>query len=88
MNIFHIIWMLVIGLIVGMLARLLLPGAQHVGLLMTAFFGIVGSFVGGFLGSLIKKPNPDEKFHPAGMLMSVVGTVIVFFLAEKLFPNL
>jgi uncharacterized membrane protein YeaQ/YmgE (transglycosylase-associated protein family) len=88
MNIFHIIWMLVIGLVVGMIARLLLPGAQHMGLFLTAIAGIVGSFVGGFLGTLIKKPAPDEKFHPAGILMSILGTVLVLFIAEKLFPNM
>ena len=67
MNIFHIIWMVVIGLIVGILARLVLPGAQHLSLLMTALFGIAGSFIGGFIGMAIKKPAPGEKFHPAGM---------------------
>lgn len=80
--------MFIIGLIVGMLARLLLPGGQHISLFMTAVFGIIGSFVGGFIGAMIKKPNPDEKFHPAGMLMSIIGTILVLFIAERVFPNM
>jgi uncharacterized membrane protein YeaQ/YmgE (transglycosylase-associated protein family) len=88
MNIFQIIWMLVIGLVVGVLARMLLPGGQNIGMLMTAVFGVLGSIVGGFVGNLIKKPAPGEKFHPAGILMSIIGTVLVLFIAEQLFPNL
>ena len=55
---------------------------------MTAIFGIIGSFVGGFIGTLIKKPAPDEKFHPAGMLMSIICTVLVLWMAERMFPNM
>ncbi len=84
MNVFHIIWMLVIGLIVGIIARFLLPGAQHMSMFMTSIFGIIGSFVGGFVGTLIKKPAEGEKFHPAGMLLSVVGTMLAMFIAQKL----
>jgi uncharacterized membrane protein YeaQ/YmgE (transglycosylase-associated protein family) len=81
MNIFSIIWSLVIGLIVGVIARMLLPGAQHLSLIMTALFGVAGSFVGGFVGGLIKKPEDGAKFHPAGMAMSVVGTMVLMFVA-------
>lgn len=88
MNFFHIVWMVIIGLVVGILARLILPGAQHISLLMTALFGIGGSVIGGLIGMAIKKPAPDEKFHPAGMLLSVIGTVLLMFIAQKLFPNM
>lgn len=81
MNIFSIIWSLVVGLIVGILARTLLPGSQHLSLLMTALFGIAGSFVGGFVGGLIKKPEDGAKFHPAGIIMSIIGTMILMYVA-------
>jgi uncharacterized membrane protein YeaQ/YmgE (transglycosylase-associated protein family) len=44
---------------------------------MTAIIGIVGSFVGAFIGSLISKPAPGSKFHPAGFFMSIVGALVV-----------
>ncbi len=68
------------GFFVGLIARALLPGAQHMGFLATAALGIVGSFVGGFIGSLISKPQEGSMFHPAGFFLSIVGAVIVLFL--------
>src|SRR5690348_3223376 len=47
-----IIWFIVVGLVAGLLARALLPGRQSMGLVATMLLGIVGSFVGGFIGSL------------------------------------
>ena len=46
--------------------------------------GIVGSVIGGFLGRLIKRPEPGATFHPAGFLMSIVGAVVLL-LALRLF---
>jgi uncharacterized membrane protein YeaQ/YmgE (transglycosylase-associated protein family) len=50
------------------------------GLIATTIVGIVGSFVGGYVGSLIKKPAEGAKFHPAGILMSIVGAVILLII--------
>jgi uncharacterized membrane protein YeaQ/YmgE (transglycosylase-associated protein family) len=77
---FHVIWYLIIGFIVGLIARAVLPGADHMGLLMTTLVGVVGSVVGGFVGHLFSKPSPDSKFHPAGVLMSIVGAIVVLVL--------
>ena len=49
-----ILWLCIIGLIVGAIARLLLPGRDNIGVLGTIVLGIVGSFVGGFLENLWK----------------------------------
>jgi uncharacterized membrane protein YeaQ/YmgE (transglycosylase-associated protein family) len=73
----HIIWHVVTGLVVGLLARALLPGSDSMGWIMTICLGIVGSVVGGFIGRLIKKPEPGSSFHPAGFFMSLVGAIIV-----------
>lgn len=81
---FHIIWYLIIGFIVGLIARALLPGVDHMGLLLTTLVGVVGSVVGGFIGHLFSKPSPDSKFHPAGFLMSIVGAIIVLILLRYL----
>ena len=76
----HVIWYLIVGFIVGLIARAVLPGADHMGLLMTTLLGIVGSIVGGLIGRLFSKPSPDAKFHPAGFLMSIVGAIVVLLI--------
>jgi uncharacterized membrane protein YeaQ/YmgE (transglycosylase-associated protein family) len=83
----HYVWMFIVGIVIGALARLVLPGAQHMGILMTAILGIVGSFVGGFLVRLFSKnsSNDPSKVQPAGILMSVIGAVLVLFICTKLF---
>ncbi len=85
MGIFQIITSLVVGLVVGLIARLIIPGAQNISWFATAIYGISGSYLGGFLGSLINKPADGAKFHPAGFLMSIVGTVVVLLVAGQLF---
>jgi uncharacterized membrane protein YeaQ/YmgE (transglycosylase-associated protein family) len=68
-------WM-VLGLVAGAIARLLVPGRQPMGLLATMALGIVGSFVGGFLASLIFRGGNDLT-HPAGWIGSIIGAVIL-----------
>jgi uncharacterized membrane protein YeaQ/YmgE (transglycosylase-associated protein family) len=76
----RILWMLVVGLIVGAIARFLMPGAEHMGWPMTAIVGVAGSFIGGFISSLIWKPIWQRALHPAGFVMSVVGALILLFI--------
>ncbi len=78
----HLIWMLLTGFIVGLFARAIMPGADHMGLFATALLGIAGSFVGGLLVRLVHRPEPGSAFHPAGMLGSVVGAVLLLYLAR------
>ena len=80
----HIIWYIIIGFIVGLIARAIMPGAQHLGFIMTTLLGIVGSIVGGFIGRLFSKPEPGSAFHPAGFIMSIIGAIIVLFIYLKL----
>ena len=69
----HIIWYIIVGFIVGLIARAIMPGAQHVGFIMTTLLGIAGSVVGGFMGRLFSKPEPVSTFHPAGFIMSIMS---------------
>jgi len=80
----HIIWSIIIGFIVGLLARFFYPGAMHLGFIFTVLLGIGGSIVGGLIGSLFNKPANGAAFHPAGFIMSIIGSIIILFLAKQL----
>ena len=78
MGIFSVIWMIIIGFIVGVLARWIYPGVISMGFWMTALLGVGGSLVGGIIGSLLFRAR-DGKFHPAGMFMSIIGSLILLY---------
>lgn len=71
-------WWLIVGVIAGGLARLLVPGRQPMGILLTMVLGLVGSLVGGFISSLIFGYDPrDPGFHAGGLVMSTIGAIVV-----------
>ncbi len=71
----------VAGLIAGAIARLLVPGRDPMGIFGTAVLGIVGSFVGGFLGYvLFRKDAAQGALQPASFLGSVIGSVIALLV--------
>ena len=79
--IWFIIVLLVVGLIVGAIARLLVPGRDPMGLLGTAVLGIVGSFIGGFLGYILFGKDAGEgALQPAQFLGSLIGAVIALLV--------
>ena len=75
------VWMAVIGFVVGLLARAVLPGTQSMGLILTAVLGIAGSFLAGFAGQAMGWYTQGQ---PAGLLASVVGAVLLLFIVSKL----
>ena len=78
MGLMHIIWMIVVGFVVGLLARYFYPGAVNLGFWMTTALGIAGSVVGGLLSGMIWK-TPDGKFHPGGFFVSLIGALILLW---------
>lgn len=80
----NIIGWIVVGFLSGLLARFFYPGAVHMGLVMTTLLGIAGSFAGGFIGGLFTKEKALMKPHPAGFVMSVVGAMVLIFIAHRL----
>ena len=80
----HVIWSIIVGFVVGLIARAVMPGAQHLTFIMTSLLGIGGSIVGGLIGRLFSKPEPGSKFHPDGFILSIIGAIILLFICGKL----
>ncbi len=76
----HFIWSVVVGFLVGLVARALLPGSDSMGFIATTIVGVLGSVVGGMIGNVLKKPAEGSKFHPAGFVMSIVGAFAVLII--------
>lgn len=77
----HIIWYIIIGFIAGFIA-------EHVmnfhtgGLIATTILGIIGSIVGGLAARLFSKPADGSPFHPAGLILSIIGAIVVVFIGR------
>lgn len=79
MGLIGIIWTIIVGFIVGAIARWLMPGVDALGFWLTALLGIGGSIVGGIIASLLFR-SPGGGFRPAGFILSVLGAVILLWL--------
>jgi uncharacterized membrane protein YeaQ/YmgE (transglycosylase-associated protein family) len=77
----HYVWMAVIGFIVGLVARAILPGTQSLGIILTAVLGIAGSFIAGFVGQALGWYAPGAA---AGFIASVVGAIVLLFIVSKI----
>ena len=71
---FHFLWMCLIGLLAGALAKFLMPGRDPGGILITMLLGIAGSLVAGYLGRALGLYGEGQT---AGFLMSVLGAIIL-----------
>ncbi|MBX3262557.1 MAG: GlsB/YeaQ/YmgE family stress response membrane protein [Labilithrix sp.] len=71
-----ILLFILFGLIVGFLARAIMPGKQSMGFVATALVGIAGSFLGGLVGNLISH-RPLLQLHTAGFVGSLIGALVV-----------
>jgi uncharacterized membrane protein YeaQ/YmgE (transglycosylase-associated protein family) len=76
----HILWSIVVGFIVGLIASAIMH--THLGFIGTMLLGIVGSVIGGLIARLFSRPPAGSKFHPAGFVMSIVGAIVLVFLAR------
>jgi uncharacterized membrane protein YeaQ/YmgE (transglycosylase-associated protein family) len=76
-----IITLIIIGAIAGFLARLIVPGRDAMGVVATIVLGIIGSFVGGFLGYVIfHKDASQGALQPSGVIGSIIGAVIALLV--------
>jgi len=70
----HLLWTALIGLIVGALAKFIMPGKDPGGIFITMLIGIAGSFLGTWIGRLVGHYGPEDS---AGFLMSLIGALIL-----------
>jgi uncharacterized membrane protein YeaQ/YmgE (transglycosylase-associated protein family) len=75
--VFHIIWLLIIGLIIGALAKLIMPGRDPGGIIVTMLLGIAGSFIGGIIGRALGLYGPGQG---AGFIVSVLGAILLLWI--------
>ena len=73
----EILWTLVIGLVVGAIAKLLTPGRDPGGCIITILIGIAGAFVAGYLGRAVGWYQPGQ---PAGFIASVIGAMLLLLI--------
>jgi uncharacterized membrane protein YeaQ/YmgE (transglycosylase-associated protein family) len=77
LEMFHILWVMIIGLIVGALAKLIMPGRDPGGIFVTMLLGIAGSLIGGFFGRLLGLYGPNQG---AGFIVSTLGAILLLAL--------
>ena len=75
------IWMIIVGLVAGLLARAIKPGSDPMGWIMTIVLGIVGALLGGFMAGLV---GIDSDGGFTGLIFSVIGAIIVLFIYEMI----
>jgi len=81
---FGVIGWIIFGLIVGALAKLVMPGKDPGGIIVTMVLGIVGAMLGGFLGRALGWYGPNDS---AGFFMSFLGAIILLFLYRMMFAR-
>lgn len=79
-----LIQMFVVGLVIGLIARAIMPGTQSLGWIMTAILGIAGSALANFVGGAMHFYEPGQT---AGWIASVIGAIVVLAVAGMLFKK-
>ena len=78
---FGVIGWIIFGLVVGVIAKLMMPGRDPGGFIVTILLGIAGAVVGGYLGRMLGLYQPEE---PAGFIMATIGAIVLLFIYRKL----
>ena len=71
-----LLWTLIIGLVIGALAKLIMPGKDAGGIIITMLLGVAGSFIGTYAGRLLGMGDS----YQAGFLMSILGAILLLFI--------
>jgi uncharacterized membrane protein YeaQ/YmgE (transglycosylase-associated protein family) len=79
-----ILWTIIIGLLVGIVAKLLMPGRDPGGFFITILLGIAGSFLAGFVGRTLHWYSEGQT---AGFICSVIGAIVLLIIYRLLFQR-
>src|SRR6476646_7737975 len=85
---FHLLWYVLIGLISGIIAKSVMH--VHMTIFWTIVLGIIGSLLGGSVSHMFSRPT-SERYHPAGLILSTLGAILVLYICYKLnirFPQI
>jgi uncharacterized membrane protein YeaQ/YmgE (transglycosylase-associated protein family) len=78
---FHLLWYILIGLISGVIAKSVMH--EHLTLFWTIALGVIGSIIGGGVSHMFSRPA-NERYHPAGLILSTLGAILVLYVCLKL----
>jgi uncharacterized membrane protein YeaQ/YmgE (transglycosylase-associated protein family) len=87
-SMFHLIWYVLIGLLSGFIAKSVMH--VHITMFWTTVLGIIGGILGGGVTHMFSRPT-NERYHPAGLIFSTLGAMLLLFICYKLnihFPEL
>lgn len=87
-SMFHLIWYVLIGLIAGLIAKSVMH--VHMTIFWTTVLGVIGSILGGAVTHMFSRPT-NERYHPAGLVFSTLGAILVLYICYKLnihFPQI
>jgi uncharacterized membrane protein YeaQ/YmgE (transglycosylase-associated protein family) len=81
----HIIWIVIIGFVAGIIARLLAPGANNpTGFILTTLLGIAGAFIASLIEQALGLYGPN---HRVGLIGAVIGAIVILFVWHRLVTN-
>ena len=80
----NIVWMIIVGFVVGLLARAIMPGSQRLGIILTTLLGIAGSFVAGYAGQQMGWYAAGQ---PTSFIASIVGAFLLLLVYVVIFGN-
>lgn len=80
----EILWTIIIGFIVGLIARAVMPGDDSAGIVLTTILGIAGAFLGSFIAQTFGWGTPGE---PAGFFASLMGAILILFIIGVFRPK-
>jgi uncharacterized membrane protein YeaQ/YmgE (transglycosylase-associated protein family) len=78
---FHLLWYILIGLISGVIAKSVMH--VHMTIFWTVVLGVIGSIIGGGVSHMFSRPSND-RYHPAGLILSTLGAILVLYICFKL----
>jgi uncharacterized membrane protein YeaQ/YmgE (transglycosylase-associated protein family) len=87
-SMFHLLWYVLIGLISGVIAKDVMH--VHITIFWTVVLGVIGGIIGGGVTHIFSRPT-NERYHPAGLIFSTLGAILVLFICQKLnihFPQI